>query len=209
MSETARKITALKQQQKNKDRVSIYLDDEFAFGVIMDVAMTLKKGQMLTDDEVAQLKHGDTFNKAFTAALRYLGYRPRSQYEIEKYLTDKEYDEEVVDATVARLYEYNYLDDEAFARSWLGDRERFKPKGERAIRYELKQKGIADDIITLVLEELNEDESAWLAVQPKLERWIILDEQTMKKKMMGFLGRRGFSYDAIRSVVEQVVAMRP
>lgn len=209
MSEIARTITALKQQQKNKDRVSVYLDDEFAFGVIMDVAMTLKKGQMLTDDEIAQLQHGDTFNKAFTAALRYLGYRPRSQYEIEKYLTDKEYDEEVVEATVSRLYEYNYLDDEAFARSWLGDRERFKPKGERAIRYELKQKGVADDIITLVLEDLNEDDSAWLAVQPKLERWIVLDEQTMKKKMMGFLGRRGFSYDAIRTVVEQVVAMRP
>lgn len=203
-----RKITALKQQKKDKDRVSVFIDDEFAFGVTMDAAMTLKKGQTLTDEEIVRLKHGDTFDKAFNRALRYLGYRPRSQHEVETYLAGKEYNEEVVEATIVRLYGYGYLDDEAFARSWLADRERFKPKGGRGIRYELKQKGIDEEIIALVLEELNEEESAWSAVQPKIARWLTLDELTMKKKINGFLGRRGFNYDAIRSVVDEAMKLR-
>lgn len=207
MSE-AKKITALKQQQKNKERVSVFLDGEYAFGVTMSVAMTLKKGQLLTDEDVARLKHGDTFDKAFHAALRYLGYRPRSQHEVETYLAKKEYDEEVVEGTIARLYEYGYLDDEAFARSWLSDRERLKPKGERGLSYELRQKGISDEVIALVLEELDEESSALRAVEPKLARWLTLDEQAMKRKINGFLGRRGFSYDAIRAVVEEALSRR-
>lgn len=208
MSKNGKKITALKQQQKDKERVSVFLDDEFAFGVTMNVAMELKKGQLLTEDDIAELKYGDSFAKAFNAAVRYLGYRARSQQEIEKYLADKEYAEEVVEATVVRLYDYNYLDDEAFARAWLNDREILKPKGARALRYELKQRGVAEEIITLVLEELNEEESAWKAVQSKLPNWLTLDEQTMRKKINGFLGRRGFNYDAIRHVVDEAMKLR-
>lgn len=208
MSENGKKITALKQQQKDKERVSVFLDDEFAFGVTMNVAMGLKKGQLLTEDDIAELKYGDSFAKAFNAAVRYLGYRARSQHEIEKYLADKEYAEEVIEATVVRLYDYNYLDDEAFARAWLNDREILKPKGARALRYELKQRGVTEEIITLVLEELNEEESAWKAVQSKLPNWLTLDEQTMRKKINGFLGRRGFNYDAIRYVVDEAMKLR-
>ncbi|MEM7128741.1 MAG: RecX family transcriptional regulator [Chloroflexota bacterium] len=196
-------ITALKQQQKNKDRVSVFLDDAFAFGLSMDAAMHLKKGQKLTEAEIAQLKEADGYNKAFHAALRYLGYRQRSCREIERYLADKEYPGEVIEATIHRLYEYSYVDDEAFARAFVADRERFRPKGERALRQELRHKGIDDEIITSVLTELDEDASAWAAVEPKMERWLMLDEEVFKKKITGFLGRRGFSYEIIRTVIER------
>ena len=197
-------ITALSVQKKDRERVNVFLDDEFAFGISLTAALELKKGQQLTPAEIEQLKHADLFSKAWNRALGYLGFRARTQQEMEKYLVEKEYPEVVVQATVERLLENQYLNDEDFARSWLRDRARIRPKGAKALRYELRQKGIENEIIDMVLEEVDEEDGAWIAVQPKLQRWTTLEEHEFRQKVTGFLGRRGFGYDAIRRVIERV-----
>ena len=200
---SAKIITSLVIQKKNKERVNLFLDDEFAFGISLTAALELKKGQRLSPREIEQLQYADLFSKAWNAALRYLGYRARTQQEMEAYLTKKEYPNAVVLATVERLFENGYLDDLEFSRSWLRDRARIRPKGARALRYELRQKGIANDIIETVLQELDENDGAWNALQPKLQRWRALEEREFRQKVTGFLGRRGFGYDAIRHVIER------
>jgi regulatory protein len=122
---------------------------------------------------------------------------------MEKYLHEKGFCEEVIAATVERLLQAEYLDDEEFARMWLRDRERFRPRGARALRYEMRQKGIEHAVIERVLVNLDEDESAWTAVQPQLAKWQTLDEQTFKRKIIGFLSRRGFNYETVRTVCER------
>lgn len=206
MTAVNKKITALRQQKKNKERVSIFLDGKFAFGVSLDAALGLKKGQQLTQDEIDQLKQSDGYDKAFNDALRYLGIRPRSRLEVATFLSRKAYIEDVVESTLTRLEDYNYLDDEAFARMWVADRERFRPRGERALRYELRQKGIDEDTITLVVAEVEEGASAWAALEPKIDRWRQLDDQSFKKKVVGYLGRRGFTYDTIYAAIERALA---
>jgi regulatory protein len=193
-------ITALKIQKKNKERVNVFVDDEFALGVTVMVATTLRKGQFLSDAEIEQLKHGDERNKAYDRAVRFLSYRSRSVVEVTRYLRDKDYTDEVVDDTVNRLLGQNYLNDEEFARAWLRNREQVNPRGRQALRYELRQKGISDRIIDTVLADLNEDELAWAAVENKLPRWQNLSEQEFKKKLVSFLNRRGFSYATANDV---------
>jgi len=187
-------ITALQIQKNNKERVNVFVDNEFALGVTVMVATTLRKGQFLSDAEIEQLKHGDERNKAYDRAVRYLSYRSRSVAEVTRYLRDKNYGDPVIDDTVTRLLEQNYLNDLEFARAWLRNRERFGPRGRQALRYELHQKGISDQIIDTVLADLDEEELAWAAVENKLPRWQNLPEQEFKKKLIDFLNRRGFDY---------------
>jgi len=196
-------ITALKIQKRNKSRVNVFLDDEYAFPVSLDAAIELKKGQELSDAEIDALKNADAYSKAYNSAVHYLSFRQRSQSEVEKNLAKKEYSEEVIAATVERLLEKGYLNDEEFARMWVAERNRFRPRAARALRFELRQKGVTNEVIDTVLVDLDEEEAAWNAVQSKLERWQTLDEYEFKKKVTGYLGRRGFGYHIIRTVLER------
>lgn len=196
-------ITALQIQKKNKERVNVFVDNEFALGVTVMVATTLRKGQFLSDAEIEQLKHGDERNKVYDRAVRFLSYRSRSVAEVTRYLRDKDYTDQVINDTVTRLLEQNYLNDQEFARAWLRNREQFGPRGRQALRYELRQKGISDQIIDTVLADLDEDELAWIAVENKLSRWRNLPEQEFKKKLIGFLNRRGFGYTTANDIFQR------
>lgn len=188
-------ITALKIQERNKERVNVFVDNEFALAITAMAAATLKKGQYLSDAEIEQLKSGDQLDKAYDHAVRYLGFRPRSQAEVERYLREKAYSPEVIAQTLERLRQQQYVDDQAFAQFWLENRERFKPRGRQALRYELRQKGLDSNLIDEALTGLDEEDSAWAAVADKLARWRSLDEQAFKQKVIAFLSRRGFNYE--------------
>jgi regulatory protein len=199
----AGKITALKIQSRNKERVNVFLDDEYAFAVTVAAALTLKKGQYLTDNEIEQLKGQDEKDKAYGQAVRYLGLRARSRQELEQYLAEKGYPQPVVTATIEQLLDQEYLNDEAFARWWLENREQFRPRSQRALRYELRQKGIANEVIDTLLTDLDEEELAWAAVSPKLAQWQNFDEEKLKQKLLGFLSRRGFNYEITHRIFER------
>ena len=199
----AGKITSLKIQNRNKERVNVFLDDEYAFAVTVTVALTLKKGQYLTDNEIEQLKGQDEKDKAYSHALRYLGFRARSRQEVEQYLVKKGYTPPVVAATIQRLLDQEYLDDEVFARWWLENRQQFRPRSQRALRYELRQKGIANEIIETLFTNLDEEELAWAAVSPKLAQWQNFDQEKLKQKVLGFLSRRGFNYEIAHRIFDR------
>jgi regulatory protein len=196
-------ITALKFQQRNKERVNVYLDGEYAFGLDATQAAQLRKGQMLSDAEIATLKAQDERNRAFERAVRFLSYRPRSQLEVERYLRGKGISDEVVADVVLRLEQAEYLDDEAFARFWVENRERFKPRGQRALRYELRLKGVSDDIIAHTIREVDDEAAAWRAVESHLFRWAHLPGEEFRQKVIGYLKRRGFDYSTITVTLEK------
>jgi regulatory protein len=195
-----RTITALSVQKRDKERVNVFLDHQYAFSLNLHVALGLKCGQHLSQADIERLQQEDEAHRAYHHALRLLGYRPRSRAEVERHLRRKGYAAEAIDVAIERLLDQQYLDDAAFARAWLDNRERFRPRGARAIHYELRQKGVARDIIDEVVTDLDEEASAWAAVEGKLERWRTLDQDAFRKKVMGFLSRRGFRYDTVRTV---------
>ncbi|MCK6625372.1 MAG: RecX family transcriptional regulator [Anaerolineae bacterium] len=199
-------ITALQIQKRNKERVNVFIDGQFALALTAIAAASLRKGQLLSDAEIERLKADDELDKAYNSAVRYLGYRPRSQAEIERHLHDKGYAPEVAEHVIARLRQEQYLDDEAFAQFWLENRERFRPRGRQALRYEMKQKGLDPAVIENTLADLDEDESAWSAIEGKFYRWKSLEEQEFKQKVMAFLSRRGFNYETANGAANRAWA---
>lgn len=193
-------ITGLKIQKGDSERVSVFLDGEYAFSVSLMAAAGLKKGQALSEAEAATLEQEGETHLAYQRAVRYLALRPRSRTEIEGYLRGKGDSEETVAQVLARLESGGYVDDAQFARFWVENRLRFRPRGSRAMRFELRQKGLAQDDIDAALEGLDEEEAAWEAVAGKVERWQGLDEREFLQKAMAYLGRRGFNFDVCRNV---------
>ena len=199
-------ITRLEVQKNNPERVSVYLDDEFAFGVDIMVAASMRKWQLLDEADVAALRADDDRHRAYLAAVRLLGLRPRSREEIERALRTKRYEEPVIEAAVERLTVEGLIDDAEFARFWSENRTTFRPRGTRALRYELRLKGVANEDMEAALDAVDEDEAAWAAVERKAESWRNLPEDEFKQKVLNFLARRGFNYGTANGVWKRLRA---
>lgn len=197
-------ITALVIQKKNKERVNVFIDHDFAFGVSLNAALGLKKGQHLSDEAIARLKNDDAIEQAYQKSLHFLSFRARSEQEIKRYLQKKDVDEQTIAAVIARLQQQHYLDDTDFARQWVESRIRSKPKGKHALRHELRQKGLTDAAIEHAIAEIDETELAWRAAQKALYRWKSLDTSTRNQKLTAYLARRGFSYDVISDTIAKI-----
>ncbi len=199
------KVTALEVQKRNKERVNVYIDGEFAFGLNMMDAAALRKGQELSEADVARLQHADAIIKAVDAAANFLSYRPRSSAEVRQSLEKKQFQPGVVEAAMQRMTDLGYLDDSAFARYWVENRSTFKPRGPLALRTELRQKGVPDAIIREVVEDVDAEELAYRAAQKKLSRYRGGTLQDFKRKLGGHLQRRGFGYDVVNPVLNRLI----
>lgn len=198
-------ITALKAQVKNKNRVNVYLDGEFGFGLVLIEAIRLKVGQVLTDADVDRLKNADDYEKAYEKTLNFLSFRPRSEAEIRRYLKKKEQPEDHIDRIVERLRNAGLIDDKAFAGMWVENRTTFKPKGKRALKAELRAKGVPAAEIEAALETVDEAQSAQQLADSRAAKIMKskLTKMEFKKKMFDFLARRGFGYETISDAVER------
>jgi regulatory protein len=199
-------ITALTAQKRNNDRINVFLDGAFAFGLAAVVAAHLRVGQSLTPATITSLQEEDSVEKAKEKALNFITYRPRSVAEVERKLRDKGFDESVTTRVVERLQAVDLLDDMAFARFWVEQRETFKPRSRLALQQELREKGVARSVIETVLSDVDETAAARRAAQKQLYRWYNLAEAEFRKKLGGFLQRRGFHYEIVREITEELWA---
>ena len=201
-----REITAVKAQKRNPQRVSIYLDGKFAFGLSRFVAAWLEPGRKFSEEEIAKLLDEDTYEVAFQKALQFIQHRPRSVEETRRRLAEKGFSEDVVKATIEKLLDKGYLDDFDFARRWIENRNTFRPRSERLLAYELRLKGVADDKIGQALEKFGGDEYE-LAYQAGIKKAKKCQDETrfdFLKKVGGFLGRRGFHYGIVKPTVDRL-----
>jgi regulatory protein len=202
----AGKITALKFQKRNKDRVNVYVDGRFAFGLVAIEAARLKVGQTLSDDDIARLQVQDEVGQAYERALNFLSYRPRSEAEVRRNLSKKGIEEAVVEAVVDRLVRAGLLDDQEFARYWVENRLRFRPRGVRALRHELREKGVSDSVIADALASLDEETAARQVAEAGARRLSHLDPRDFRRKLVAYMARRGFSYAVSEPLVEEMLA---
>ncbi|MGH2592333.1 MAG: RecX family transcriptional regulator [Anaerolineae bacterium] len=198
-------ITALVAQQKNKDRVNVYLDGKFAFGLAAIEAMRLRRGQVLSDEDIARLRDRDTVEKAHERALHFLSFRPRSEAEVRRNLKDARFAPDAIQAVIDRLKRADLVDDRAFTQYWLDNRGQFSPRSARALEVELRQKGVAAETIAEVLQATahDEDTAALQAALPKARRLAALDAREFKQKLGTYLVRRGFSYEVALEAVNR------
>jgi len=138
-----------------------------------------------------------------------LRVRPRSEYELRSRLKLKGYDDSLVSEVIEDLRRLGNVDDEKFARFWVSSRMHLNPVGDVVLRHELKDKGVADSIIETALEEkaknYNEYEVAFNMATERFERLKKLDRPKAAKRLYDFLLRRGFKYDTVCKIIEELV----
>jgi regulatory protein len=150
----------------------------------------------------------EQFENYLNIAYRYLTIRNRSEKEIREYLTRKKASAEIIERIIESLKEKKFLDDKAFARSWVLNRMRLKPKGKILLKIELRQKGIADEIIQSVLQETAEEvpdevEQAKRLVSKKLQQLAGKSRQEIYQKAGGLLSRRGYSWETVKKAIDE------
>jgi regulatory protein len=197
-------VTALKAQRRKRNRVNVFLDGDYAFSLQRILAGKLRVGQELTEEEIADLKAKDVREMAYERSLHYLSYRPRSVWEMRQYLQKKGVDEVTIDEVLQRLSKAGFVDDVEFAQFWVENRKRHRPRGPWALRDELRRKGVPNDVIEQVLEDedLEQKKGATQVAEKKLRRLRGLDERTFRRRMWGYLKRRGFDYEICRQVTD-------
>lgn len=197
-------ITALTTQVRNPNRVSVFVDGDFALGLALEVAATLRVGQQITQAELEQLDVRDEVYRGRERVLRLLARRPYSSAEISRYLRRHQYGDDMIQNIIDDLTDAKLIDDDAFAAYWVEQRETFRPRSLLALRQELSQKGIERDIVNEALSELDEAEAARRVARKQAGRWHGLPETEWRTKITQYLLRHGYPYDLVKEIVTEL-----
>jgi len=201
-----REITAIRSQKHNRDRLNVELDGEFAFGVSRMAAGWLKVGDFLTEERIESLLKTDEFEAAYQKATRLIGYRSRTQFEVRQKLHQKGFASDVIDQVLERLTRANLVQDQQYAQLWIENRNEMHPRSQRLMRYELKNKGISDQMIDNALVDSADDSKlAFRAAEEYSRKLNKLDRELFQKRLGAYLARRGFSFETARPVIESLV----
>ncbi|MFL5696209.1 MAG: RecX family transcriptional regulator [Ktedonobacteraceae bacterium] len=194
------KITALEPQVTNPERINVFVDGRFLLGVNASVVfqMGLEPEQELEPVQLEELQSEAGLQQAVDRAYNFLSYRPRSREEVRRYLRRKETPPETIDAALARLDRLDLINDHTFASFWVESREQFSPRGARALKNELRMKGVEREVVEEMIDDEKDEERALRAGRKKaltLVRIPGMDFATFRARLGSFLQRRGFGYE--------------
>lgn len=202
-------ITRLVAQKKNPERVSVFVDGVFAFGVYRDLVLEfgLRKGRAITAEEAESILKADALLVARSRALKYLAHKPRTRHEVRQKLVRSGLEAESVERVLDRIATLGYLDDTAYAHEYVKNRINNRGYGPQRIRRELTRRGVDSSLVEQALrDELETYDLLEIARSHADRRWEVLkrepDPLKRRRKLAGFLQRRGFDYDIVRSLVE-------
>lgn len=207
-----RLISKLEQQKRHPDRVNVYLDGEFAFGLHKEVAhkFSLRKGMQIGDDLLKKLTHEEEFSVAKRKALKYLERRMRSEHEVRSKLRDAGFPDQIIEPVVQYLEKINCLDDKLYATALKNDLQKRRSAGRQLVKLTLKKRGISDEIAKSVMEGISEleDEATARELAGKLLRKYGSSRKAVPpdariRRMSQALSRRGFSWSVISKVIKQ------
>lgn len=209
MSEKEIRITKLETQKRNKNRISIYIDNKYALGVHKDIVykLNLEKGKILDKDFIEKIVKAEEQKKANEYAIKFLSYRPRSEKEIKDRMTKKEYEDEVINNTLEWLKKYDLVNDRDFVEEYV--KSKASKYGRSRIRLELRRKGLDDNIVDDVLNNEYEHEKEYEIALEQAKRKIKVykgeSPQAIYRKLGGYLQRRGFSYDIVLKILKEII----
>ena len=150
-----------------------------------------------------------TRSRAVNNAYALLRIRPRSEEEIRDRLKLKGYGPGLIDEIIEELKKAGDVDDAKFARFWLESRMHQNPVGDVVLKHELKRRGVSDDVIRATLEHKAENYDEYAIALPMAEerfrRFGKIDRRKALKRVYDFLLRRGFRYDTVQKILDEVV----
>ncbi|MFS1513126.1 regulatory protein RecX [Chengkuizengella sp. SCS-71B] len=201
-------ITLVEKQKNNRNRYNIYVNDRYVLSVHEDILVKhrLLKGEEINETKIKQVVEDEEKQIIQRQAIRIISRRGKSRFELKQKLSEKGYEETLIDHTLDHLEKRKFIDDYSYALNLANYRMKHQKKGLKWIEQELSQKGIKKVIITQVIQELDKELEFEVAYQLAKKRW---DNQSgdytkKKSKISSFLMRRGFEYSLIRNILEKI-----
>ncbi|MDO4300021.1 MAG: RecX family transcriptional regulator [Clostridia bacterium] len=199
-------ITDIKTQAKNENKVSIFIDGKFAFGMEKSDCsfMGLKTGNEISREKYDYIMDNTIYTKAYQKADRYIGFKMRTEKEVRDKLKEEDYNEDIIERVIASMIKYKYINDEAYALMYARDCKNIKKWGPQRIKTELYKRGISAAETNKALEELDISDTDEI-IETLLEKRIKNTPIDLKEKQrhFNFLLRRGFNSDNIKRVLNK------
>lgn len=203
-------ITKIEIGKKNKERANIYINEEYAFSISLELVYkeNLKLNENVDIERLKTLAKEDNYIRCKNSAIRIVERSYKSEKEMEDKLLLKGYDERTIERTLDFLKEYNFLNDENYARSYVKDK--IKVEGKRKIKFTLIRKGIDDNLIEDELSKVLSEDLKEVALNLALKKYNTLkkrenDKYKLSQKLYRFLMSKGYDFDLISEVVKEVM----
>lgn len=202
-------ITKIEAQKKKENRVNIFINGEFAFGCSSELVYyhNLSKGKEVDIEELKKVITEDNYLTAKSKALKYIERALKSEFQVREFLQKKEYEDNVIDRVIEFLKEYKFIDDEYYSKAFVTQNIRIE--GKENIRYKLAKKGISEDRINNILNEISSSDEEAVALKLAEKKLNIIykskkNTNKVKSKLNTFLISKGYSFDIIKSVVNKL-----
>ena len=195
------KITKLEVQKNDKNRVNLYVDDEFYSGIPAELVYLehLKTGLEIDEKDLKKIIFENEKSKAMSRVTKYIGSSLKTQKQIRDYLRKKEYSDDTIEFVMSKLVEYNYIDDKKYAQAYVLTYG--KKYGKLKLKSQLKVKGVSEEIIECVLED-NKVDSIESVASKYLKNKVMSYE--VSQKLFRFLYSRGYEFDEINSYIDKL-----
>ncbi|MCI6276352.1 MAG: recombination regulator RecX [Clostridium sp.] len=204
------KITSIEVQKKNKDRVNVFVNYEFAFACNMELIYKegISKGSIIDEESLKEIVYKEEKLKAKSTALKILERTLKTESEIREKLIAKGYDENITEETIEFLKSYNFINDESYVKLFV--KEKLKSKGKNKIKFDLQQKGIDSELISKAFLEISDDVEKLKAKELCIKKYNILkkstdDERKIKEKLFRYLVSRGYDFSLSNEIIKETI----
>ncbi|NLI57262.1 MAG: regulatory protein RecX [Clostridium sp.] len=201
-------ITSIRKNKKNNKMLSVFIDNAYSFSISEEDYLRLKlyEKTSISKKEIDEIKRNIALKSVKSSAIRLVTYKLLSEKELFLKLTAKGYDEDVVNMAIEELKSMGYLNDMIYAQKFVYERIKLKPKSKKALSFELKSKGISEDIIETVLNDIDYDEDVVIErlLRKRFRKYDLADSK-ITKKAYSFLMHRGFNFEDIKRVINKII----
>lgn len=204
------RISNIEIQKNNKKRYNIYVDNEYAFSVSEDVLIkeSLQKGLDIDDNKLSNIIQEDNFIKCRETAFRIIERSYKSEKELKERLLEKGYNNIEINRTIDYLKEYNFVDNEKLCEMYI--KSKIKTQGKKKIKYQLLHKGIDEETINNVLDNIDSEYEREKAIEVATKKYNLLikkeeDIYKIKGKLYAFLAGRGYEYSIIQETISKII----
>lgn len=203
-------ITRIQAGKRNKNRVNVYINYEYTFSCNAELVykFNLRKDEEIDLEYVKELVIEDNYLSCKESALKTISRTYKTEKEMKDKLEMKGYDDSSIERVMSFLKEYTFIDDNKYVEMYIKDN--CSKSGRNKIKYNLSRKGIKDDLIQEKLSLIDEDEEVNSVMELAQKKYNILrksedDKYKIRTKLVQFLLRRGFKYDIIKTVLNDLL----
>ncbi len=202
------RITSIEKSDKNKSMASVCIDNktEFVLPLKRIDALNLTIDKNIERETLDYILKYEVYVAAKNSAVKFLSLKLRTAFEVEEKLRELGYEETTINRVINDLTEIDYINDYKYAVKYISEKTKLKPKSIKLLAMELDYKGISNDIVSSVIEELNpdDDETALELLKKRYSKYNEFDENLINK-MKSYLAGRGFSYNQISKAISKYI----